>query len=745
MSTQKQDSPKTGQSEGYTTHTVDDWRMALEAGGATVTREKGTGGYRFAPCPACGGGTKNKGWLRQGDKKVLAGCNSGCTFGEIAQVVFPNGPAPGRTMPPPDHGPQPDADEKEAKLRKAMRERWGNASPCTSHPYFTKKGYPADATPKGLRMDGKMLLVPMMRVGAAGHNDISGLLRIWKSKGEWLKVPVKGSDPKGAHFAINSTKAPRDRFILAEGIATALAIHVSIAGTDQDATVVTCFTAGNLLPVAVALHAKYPDASIRVAADNDRVKPGKVNPGVKYAKAAAEAVGGRWCVPRFEDTSTSPTDYDDLWRLEGPGAVRKWLDPDMAEHVDTTPPPPPPKEDLDTEPITKSWEGLLEGIQRMGWDLRWNTLNGRREWRTDAGDWIADSRREIRDKIATEISDHFRLRSGNRAIFGRDVLNTFLGRIFYDRQNDPFFDYLEGLEWDRIPRIDLILHDHFGAADDELTQFCSRYIFMTACARTVEPGCKVDEHAVFIGPYGCGKTSLVEQSLPPHLCEHFRTLEMRDNKTVAESLEGCLVAEIGEGHWLTSKDRAWIKEVLTRRDDGASIRKAWAHSTESQKRRAAIVITGDHDHVLPNDPNLRRFVVARFAHGCSCEELYADNRDQYWAEAWHRINAGESARLPRHLIKESAQRSEDHRSRVLGLDERVREVLVKVRESFGYMKSGPLLDMIRGEDHDRGGTSFSKYTDYQIWSEVKAAGWKSVRRTHVPMQPRFRAWVPINV
>ena len=343
MSTHRQDSPKTGQRVGYTPHTLDEWGTALEAGGAKVTPEKGGRGYRFAPCPACGGGTEDKGWLRQGNKGVVAGCNGGCSFPDIARAVFPNnGPAPGRTMPPPDHGPQPDADEKEAKLRKAMRKRWADASPCTSHPYLEEKGH---ATPKGLRCDGKTLLIPIRRVGAKDSNDVVGIQRISPAKKGWRKRYQKGSAPKGAHFAIHSTKA---RFILAEGIATALAIHVSIAGTDQDATVVTCFTAGNLLPVAVALHAKYPDASIRVAADNDRVKPGKVNPGVKYAKAAAEAVGGRWCVPDPEDRSS--TDYDDLWRLEGPEAVRRWLDPDMAADVDTTPPkpkeaPPPDPED----------------------------------------------------------------------------------------------------------------------------------------------------------------------------------------------------------------------------------------------------------------------------------------------------------------------------------------------------------------------------------------------------------------
>ena len=681
-------------------------------------------------------------WIKQGDTKALVGCHHGCTFTDLVKAVNPNGTQP-HTMPPADYGPAPDADAKAAKQLKALRKRYEDAStPDTVHGYLKAKGY--DFTPPLVRQDQNTLLIPMYDP----NNELSGLQLIFPSGKKWRKQFMAGSRPTGALFPLGGKRrADRTgRVLICEGVATGMAISVAVADKDLDGSVACAFSAGNLVAVAKRVRRDYPTAEIVLCADNDRWK-GPSNAGVDAARKAAAAVGGHVAIPQFQDVSTNPTDLDDLYRLEGAEAVRKWLDPDMAEHVDTTPPTPPPKEepDSDTEPpITKTWNGLLEAIRRLGWDLRWNTLNNRREWRTADGEWISDSRREIRDKIATEISDRFRLKSGRRAVFGRDTLNTFLGRIFYDHQTDPFRQYLESLAWDGIARIDLILQDHFGAADDELTRFCSRYIFMTACARTVEPGAKVDEHAVFIGPYGCGKTSLVEQALPPELREHFRTLEMKDNKTVAESLEGCLIAEIGEGHWLTSRDRAWIKEVLTRRDDGASIRKAYAHGSEPQKRRAAIVITGDHDHVLPNDPNLRRFVVARFAHGCSCEEIYADNRDQYWAEAWHRINAGESARLPRHLIKESAQRSEDHRSRVLGLDERVREVLEEVRDGIGHVKSGHLLAKIRGEDHDGRSTAWTKYTDYQIWSEVKAAGWRSEDRTHIPKQKKFRAWVPID-
>ena len=75
---------------------------------------------------------------------------------------------------------------------------------------------------------------------------------------------------------------------------------------------------------------------------------------------------------------------------------------------------------------------------------------------------------------------------------------------------------------------------------------------------------------------------------------------------------------------------------------------------------------------------------------------------------------------------------QDHEARIGGT----------AQDSTGLCtSSADLLAKVRGEDHGRP-TVFSRYTDHQIWSEVKAAGWKSVDTTHIPKQKKFRAWVP---
>lgn len=114
----------------------------------------------------------------------------------------------------------------------------------------------------------------------------------------------KGLDKKGHYFLIGG--APQSILLIAEGYATAATLHEATG-----LPVATAFDAGNLMPVAMALHKKYPRAKILVCADDDYLSEG--NPGVKAAEAAALAVGGASIKPDFPDRDGKKlTDFNDL-------------------------------------------------------------------------------------------------------------------------------------------------------------------------------------------------------------------------------------------------------------------------------------------------------------------------------------------------------------------------------------------------------------------------------------------------
>lgn len=80
-------------------------------------------------------------------------------------------------------------------------------------------------------------------------------------------------------------------------------------------TVIAAMDAGNLMPVAEALRARFPTADLVLVADNDEKPNRHGNPGDKAARKVALAVDGRLAVPG------STGDANDLFCAEGPDAV----------------------------------------------------------------------------------------------------------------------------------------------------------------------------------------------------------------------------------------------------------------------------------------------------------------------------------------------------------------------------------------------------------------------------------------
>lgn len=166
------------------------------------------------------------------------------------------------------------------------------------HPYLKRKRVQA----YGLMLEGSRVLVPL--------RDITG--HLWS-----LQVITPDGDKRfmgggkmSGMLHIIGTIDPYDVVYIAEGYATGATVHRC-----QNAPVVCAMTADNIMPVALAIRAKYPQIEIIVAGDNDRFTAG--NPGATKAAAAARAVGGALALPEFPPECTIGTDFNDLmvWEL----------------------------------------------------------------------------------------------------------------------------------------------------------------------------------------------------------------------------------------------------------------------------------------------------------------------------------------------------------------------------------------------------------------------------------------------
>lgn len=188
-------------------------------------------------------------------------------------------------------------------------QRWQSAKPCTSHAYLTAKGVQAH----GVRVDAAGALIVPMRDAAGLHS-----LQTITPDGDKRFLP--GGKVKGCYHAIGKPSGPDGTLIVCEGYATGASIHEA---TGQ--AVAVAFNAGNHEAVALALRAKYPEARLIVAADDDYQTAG--NPGITKATAAARAAGALLAVPDFgADRPDKATDFNDLHQSAGLEAVRRCIE-----------------------------------------------------------------------------------------------------------------------------------------------------------------------------------------------------------------------------------------------------------------------------------------------------------------------------------------------------------------------------------------------------------------------------------
>ncbi|MFZ1106842.1 MAG: toprim domain-containing protein [Rhodomicrobium sp.] len=200
-------------------------------------------------------------------------------------------------------------EEDEARWRAVQRraieivESHDSANPC--HPRLLCKKVGAHGI---LQMEDK-LVIPMKNAGGEIWN-----VQLIHPDGE--KRNLAGGLKRGLALRVGHPCENRI-FVLAEGYTTAASIYEA-SGL---CTIVT-FGKDNILPVARSLRAKYPDARLFFAADDDRKADG-LNPGVEAATEAAVAVGGIVVTPDFGPArEEGEKDFNDLACRLGPDAVK---------------------------------------------------------------------------------------------------------------------------------------------------------------------------------------------------------------------------------------------------------------------------------------------------------------------------------------------------------------------------------------------------------------------------------------
>lgn len=243
-------------------------------------------------------------------------------------------------------------------------------------------------------------------------------------------------------------------------------------------------------------------------------------------------------------------------------------------------------------------------------------------------------------------------------ITGKEKIADALTAVLTRHSYHPIRDYLNGLTWDGVPRLDRIIIDYMGAEDSELNRAMSRKHFVAAVARVFNPGCKYDYCLIMSGAEGIGKSTLLRVMGGKWFNDSITTL---DGKEGMEQLRRAWVVELGELSSIKRSDVEQVKAHLSKQVD--IYRAAYARRVLEHPRQCVFCGTTNEALFLKGDTGNRRFwvipVVAELRKYKDWSEAIRRDRDQLWAEAVHYYKQGEPLYLSEELEAQAKQRQQD--------------------------------------------------------------------------------------
>lgn len=244
-------------------------------------------------------------------------------------------------------------------------------------------------------------------------------------------------------------------------------------------------------------------------------------------------------------------------------------------------------------------------------------------------------------------------------ITGKERTYDAVAIVATEHQFNAVKSYLDGLEWDGVPRVDTLWIDYFGAEDSAYIRAVCRKFLCAAVARVYQPGVKFDNMPVFSGPQGCGKSTFLAKLGRQW---HTDSLTSFEGKEAAEVIQGSWLIEVGELNAMNRSEINAVKQFLSRTED--NFRAAYGRRTGRYPRRCVFVGTTNDAEYLRDQTGNRRFWPVDLdpdrASKCPFVDFTAEEVGQVWAEAKHLWKKGEALYLPRELAEAAKEAQDAH-------------------------------------------------------------------------------------
>jgi predicted P-loop ATPase len=239
---------------------------------------------------------------------------------------------------------------------------------------------------------------------------------------------------------------------------------------------------------------------------------------------------------------------------------------------------------------------------------------------------------------------------------GPQVAGEAATLVAREAQFHPVQEYLESNRWDGRRRIDTWLTYYLGVEDTDYARAVGACWLIAGVARVYRPGCKVDTALVLEGDQGRRKSTAINVLGAPWVTDELADFGSKD---AAMQLAGRWIIEIAELEGMRGANIAKIKAFMSRAID--RYRPPYGRHVIDVARQCIFAGSVNENEYLRDATGGRRFWPVE------CKSIDIDalarDRDQLWAEARARFEAGESWWLRDRALELSAMREQRTRYR----------------------------------------------------------------------------------
>ncbi|WP_017726750.1 virulence-associated E family protein [Halalkalibacterium ligniniphilum] len=305
-------------------------------------------------------------------------------------------------------------------------------------------------------------------------------------------------------------------------------------------------------------------------------------------------------------------------------------------------------------------------------------------------------------------------------ITGNSKINDALVEVQNKNAFHPVSEYLDGLEWDGLPRLDALLIDYLGADDSRYIRAVTRKIFTAAVARIYQPGCKFDNILVMVGPQGVGKSYIIKKLGQRW---HSDSLNTVMGKEAYEQLQGAWLIEMAELSATRKAEAEAVKHFISKQED--SYRVAYGRQVSVFPRQCVFFGTTNDNTFLKDRTGNRRFWPVVVRKNAPKKSIWNDMNqheiDQIWAEAVYFYQEKEPLPLGKELEQEALEIQESHteESERFGLvQEYLDRLLPDDWESRDIAERRLFLHGSDFGEEEEGGSPREKVCAIEVWVEL---------------------------